>query len=410
MSAGTCRAWPDSNTKAVKITGSDLTGEQVLEKSISTLWYTDIVISFCYKWDTLESGEWVIVEYTVDGTNWNQLKSIDDTTVAHMFYAANDTEIAISNGVGVIPNPILTPRERLSSYYLALPTNAGNSPLFSIRMRETMNSANDFVWIDDFDVFWNIITTSDTLPPTVDFTSPLSGSTLSWIVNLTSTVSDDSGTFSIHYMLENGTHISPDSTTSPFTFAFDTRTLSGGVYTLIAHASDPSGNQTMKRVSVVIDNSISTPSPTNLVENPSVEVSDGDTPLSWYKWWYGNNTALFTYPAPGILGEKSVEVSLTSHVDGDTKWYFKDIPVTPWVEYTYSQKYSSDVVSSLFARYQFTPWVYSYNFLQSIPVSEDPSELSVTLTPPPWVTSMTVWNALSSIGKVRLDDVRVTTE
>ncbi len=55
MSAGTCRAGPDSNLSAVKITGTDTIGTQLLQKSVSTLGYQNILISFCYKWDTLET-------------------------------------------------------------------------------------------------------------------------------------------------------------------------------------------------------------------------------------------------------------------------------------------------------------------------------------------------------------------
>lgn len=55
MSAGTCRAGPDSNLSAVKITGTDTIGTQLLQKSVSTLGYQNILLSFCYKWDTLEA-------------------------------------------------------------------------------------------------------------------------------------------------------------------------------------------------------------------------------------------------------------------------------------------------------------------------------------------------------------------
>lgn len=55
MSDGTCRLGPDTNLRAVKIVGTDPTGNQTLRRSVSTLGYNDIRLSFCYKWDTLEA-------------------------------------------------------------------------------------------------------------------------------------------------------------------------------------------------------------------------------------------------------------------------------------------------------------------------------------------------------------------
>ena len=45
-----------------------------------------------------------------------------------MFYAADDTEIATSNGVGVIPTPIFTTPETLTSHSISLPADAADAP------------------------------------------------------------------------------------------------------------------------------------------------------------------------------------------------------------------------------------------------------------------------------------------
>lgn len=66
-----------------------------------------------------------------------------------MFYTATDTEIATSNGIGVIPTPISTTSETLASHYLSLPADAADAPLFALRIRENLGDSNDFVWIDD---------------------------------------------------------------------------------------------------------------------------------------------------------------------------------------------------------------------------------------------------------------------
>ena len=112
-----------------------------------------------------------------------------------MFYAANDTEIATSNGAGQIPTPIYTTPEKLASYFIALPADAANSASFGLRIRENLGDSNDFVWLDDIKIVGSQITTTstDTTPPVLTFSSPLSGSTLSGVVNLVSNVSGESG-------------------------------------------------------------------------------------------------------------------------------------------------------------------------------------------------------------------------
>ena len=111
-----------------------------------------------------------------------------------MFYAADDTEIATSNGPGQIPTPIFTTPEKLASYSISLPADAANSASFGLRIRENLGDSNDFVWMDDIKLVGTQITSNpaDTTPPVLNFTSPLSGSTLSGTVNLVSNVSGES--------------------------------------------------------------------------------------------------------------------------------------------------------------------------------------------------------------------------
>lgn len=70
----------------------------------------------------------MVLEYTTNGTTWTPIKTIDSSLAVHMFYAADDTEIATSNGVGVIPTPILTTPETLTSHSISLPADAADAP------------------------------------------------------------------------------------------------------------------------------------------------------------------------------------------------------------------------------------------------------------------------------------------
>ena len=159
-------------------------------------------------------------------------------------------------------------------------------------------------------------------------------------------------------------------------------------------------------VIVTVDNVVLPPS-ANLILNPSFELWTS-FPTNWSQGWYGTNTRIFTYPATGIVGSKSVKVDMTSYTDGDAKWYFDDVNVTAGIEYTYSQKYISTIPSHIFARYKSNGGAYSYVLLQSLPVASTPTQVGVAFTPPAGTTSLTLWNAISQVGSLTLDDVSLT--
>ena len=251
LSGGTCRMGPDSNLVAVKTTGTLAPHGQILKKSVSTVGYENISISFCFKWDVLENGDAAIIEYTTDGTTWNIVKTIDNTTVDHMMYAADNTEIATSNGVGQIPTPFSVTLDQLVSHGILLPVDAANKPGFAVRVREQMTDGNDFVWMDDVRVSGTPIVVTPPQPPS------------------------------------------------------------------------------------------------NLISNPSLETasSNPNLPLGWSKGGWGTNTRIFTYPVAAQDGASAAKVEMTSYTNGDAKWYFNNIPVTPGQTYTFSNWYQSNIPS-----------------------------------------------------------------
>ena len=99
---------------------------------------------------------------------------------------------------------------------------------------------------------------------------------------------------------------------------------------------------------------------------------------------------------------------MTQYTSGDTKWYFDDVRVTPGKVYTYSEKYIANIPSSLFVRYQFAAGVYQYVFLRDLPASTTATGVQLTLTPPSGVTSLTIWQAISQVGNLTVDDINVT--
>jgi len=81
----------------------------------------------------------------------------------------------------------------------------------------------------------------DSTPPTVNLVSPANGASITGSVNMTATASDNSGTVSSVKFLVDGQAVGTD-TTSPFSVAWNSATVSNGTHTVTAQAFDPSGN------------------------------------------------------------------------------------------------------------------------------------------------------------------------
>lgn len=81
----------------------------------------------------------------------------------------------------------------------------------------------------------------DPTPPTVSVTAPTAGATVSDIVNVTATATDNVGVLGVQFSVD-GTTTGVEDTTAPYGLAWDTRTSTNGSHTLTARARDAAGN------------------------------------------------------------------------------------------------------------------------------------------------------------------------
>jgi hypothetical protein len=84
--------------------------------------------------------------------------------------------------------------------------------------------------------------TADTTPPTVSITSPASNASVSGTVAITASASDNVGVSKVEFYV-NGS-LQTTVTASPYTFSWDTSSLSSGTYSLTAKAYDAANNST----------------------------------------------------------------------------------------------------------------------------------------------------------------------
>ena len=98
------------------------------------------------------------------------------------------------------------------------------------------------------------IKVNNAVPPTVSITSPTSGATVSGTITITTNVS--ANTTSVQFSVD-GSNVGAAAISAPFSFPLNTTTLSNGVHSLTATASDASGQTTTSAaVAIKVNNAV----------------------------------------------------------------------------------------------------------------------------------------------------------
>jgi len=142
--------------------------------------------------------------------------------------------------------------------------NAGHSVTLTLTSHDD-NFGGDptFTWYDDVVVTAG---TPDTTPPTTSITSPANGATVSGTVNVTASASDNVGVVKVEFYIDSV--LSSTSTTSPYTFSWNTTTVANGSHTIFSKAYDAANNVgTSATVTVTVSNSTAQ----QLLLNPGFE-------------------------------------------------------------------------------------------------------------------------------------------
>lgn len=95
-------------------------------------------------------------------------------------------------------------------------------------------------------VFANVVSgqPKDGSPPTVSVSSPGSGATVSGVVNIVASASDDVGVAGVQVLID-GLDFGAGMTAPPYTVSWDTATVTDGAHTVRARAWDAAGNVTL---------------------------------------------------------------------------------------------------------------------------------------------------------------------
>ncbi len=152
--------------------------------------------------------------------------------------------------------------------------NAGHSVTLTLTSHDDNFGADPtFTWYDD------VVVTSgpaDTTPPTTSITAPANGATVSGTVNVTASASDNVGVVKVEFYIDSV--LKSTSTTSPYTFSWNTTTVANGSHTIFSKAYDAANNVgTSATVTVTVSNSTAQ----QLLLNPSG---------TWDAWMDGYGT------------------------------------------------------------------------------------------------------------------------
>jgi alpha-tubulin suppressor-like RCC1 family protein len=153
---------------------------------------------------------------------------------------------------------------------------------------------------------------ADITPPTVSITAPLSGATISGVISIAASASDNVGVVGVQFKAD-GINVGGEDMTSPYVVTLNTVTLTNGSHVLTAVARDSAGNtKTSTNVTISVSNLPAAPSSltANFATATSVNLSwnDNSSNETGFKIERKAGTGAFTQ-----IG--SVGVGMTAYAD-----------------------------------------------------------------------------------------------
>lgn len=248
---------------------------------------------------------------------------------------------------------------------------------------------------------WSINVQNTAPAPTVTFTAPANGATVSGTLVVSANATNSVG---VQFKVD-GNNIGAEDTSAPYTTTLDSMPLTNGNHTLTATARNAAGLTTTTSLTINVQNAVTPPTAgPNLIINPSFETANGTSPASWLMSSWGTNTSNFSYPSTGHNGGRSVRADITSYTNGAANWYYANIPVTASKTYKYENWYQSNVETQVDAAVTMANGSIQYFWLGNVPSSTSWSKFSTTFTVPLGAQSMAIYQILTKVGYLTTDD------
>jgi len=170
---------------------------------------------------------------------------------------------------------------------------------------------------------------TDTVPPTVTMTAPISGSTVSGsTVTVSANALDNIGVAGVQFKLD-GANLGSEDTTAPYAVVWNTTTASNAAHGLTATARDAAGNSTTAAAVSVTVNNVTPPPPssdfTTRCQAAGVVRCVGFDQASDIAGTYGNNTGIMSGATTPTLdtavkasGNSAIKFAVPASAGADT--------------------------------------------------------------------------------------------
>lgn len=288
---------------------------------------------------------------------------------------------------------------------VTMPANAASASVFHV--------ISKVGYLQTDDGFFGLATVTPPAPvaPTVNITSPASNTTLSGVTNISaSAASTGSSVAGVQFKVD-GTNLSTEDTTAPYTVSWDTTSSTNASHALTAVVRSANGlSTTSTSVNVTVNNQVVTPpvDNENIIINPSVETADPTNsakPASWQSSKWGTNTVAFSYDNSGArTGGRSVTATMTSFTDGDAKWFFEPVSVIGGKSYLFRDYYKSSVPTRIVVASIDAAGSYAYLEQPTAPVSTSWAQYQTTFIVPANASKVTVFHLIDQVGSLSIDD------
>ena len=248
----------------------------------------------------------------------------------------------------------------------------------------------------------------DPTAPTATLTAPNPGAIVSGTVTLSATAADGggSGVARVDFLVDG--NIVGSASSSPYSFSWNSASVTDGNHTIVARAVDGAGNQGASTTITV------TTGNTNLLQNPGLESGSGNTPTCWALAGYGTNTFAWTWTTDAHSGSRAEDLNITSYTNGDRKLLNAfngtcSIATAAGRRYTITVWYKSTARPVFFAFTSTTGPTGAYNYLAQSPQQSPTStwQQATWSTPamPAGTTNLSIGMGLSGqAGEVWMDD------
>jgi hypothetical protein len=137
---------------------------------------------------------------------------------------------------------------------------------------------------------------NDTTPPNVSLTAPTNGSTLAGTTAITATASDNVGVTKVEFLVDGAVKGSAQS--APYTYSWDTKTVTNATHTVIARAYDAKGNKKDSATATVTVNNNQQPPVSETQTLTFTASQDASIRASAPNTNYGSNSSVVAATGP----------------------------------------------------------------------------------------------------------------